>query len=235
MSDLRRTGKSHVKYLAACLILATASLASAQEIITASQYFDQVAERYSQVEDYQAKISIATGKDVMSGAIAFKSPSNLRIDFSDPPDQVIAFDGQTLTVYIPAYKAVLSQAAAGKAGAGSASLASREGLKMMKRSYGVAFEKDPTPVPLEDAGSEKAVVLVLTRSTVAEGFKTIKIYVNPESKLIRRMEGWTLSGEKLRFDFRDITVNTGIPASRFLYDSPASANVYNNFLFKTEE
>jgi outer membrane lipoprotein carrier protein len=234
MSDIRRMGKSHVKYLAACLVLATASIASAQEIITASQYFDQVAERYGQVEDYQAKISIATGKDVMSGAIAFKSPSNLRIDFSDPAEQVIAFDGQTLTVYVPAYKAVLSQAA-GKAGAGSAGLASREGLKMMKRSYGVAFEKDPSPVPLEDAPGEKAVILVLTRTTVAEGFKTIKLYVNPESKLIRRMEGWTLSGDKLRFDFRDIAVNTGIPASRFLYDSPASANVYNNFLFKNEE
>jgi outer membrane lipoprotein carrier protein len=224
-----------VKYLAVCLVLATAPLASAQEIITASQYFDQVSERYSQIEDYQAKITIAVGKEVMSGTIAFKSPSNLRVDFSDPADQVIAFDGQTLTVYIPSLHAILSQAAAGKAGAGSASLASREGLKMMKRSYGVAFEKDPTPVSLEDAAGEKAVVLVLTRSTVAEGFKTIKLYVNPESKLIRRMEGWTLSGDKLRFDFRDMAINTGIPASRFLYDSPASANVYNNFLFKTEE
>jgi outer membrane lipoprotein carrier protein len=224
-----------VKYLAVCLALAIAPLASAQEIITASQYFDQVSERYSQVEDYQAKITISAGKDVMSGTIAFKSPSNLRVDFSDPADQVIAFDGQTLTVYIPSLHAILSQAAAGKAGAGSASLASREGLKMMKRSYGVAFEKDPTPVSLEDAAGEKAVVLVLTRSTVAEGFKTIKLYVNPESKLIRRMEGWTLSGDKLRFDFRDMAINTGISASRFLYDSPASANVYNNFLFKTEE
>ncbi len=224
-----------MKYLAVCLVLATAPLAAAQEIITASQYFDQVAERYSQVEDYQAKIAIAAGKDVMVGTIAFKSPSNLRIDFSDPADQVIAFDGQTLTVYIPSYKAILSQSASGKAGAGSASLASREGLKMMKRSYGVAFEKDPTPVPLEDAAGEKAVVLVLTRSTVAEGFKTIKLYVNPDTRLIRRMEGWTLAGDKLRFDFRDIVTNTGIPASRFLYESPASANVYNNFLFKTEE
>jgi outer membrane lipoprotein carrier protein len=224
-----------VKYLAVCLVLATASLAAGQEIITASQYFDLVAERYAQIEDYQAKLTIAVGKDVMAGTIAFKTPSNLRVDFSDPPDQVIAFDGQTLTVYIPSLHAILSQTAAGKAGAGSASLATREGLKMMKRSYGVAFEKDPTPVPLEDAAAEKAVVLVLTRSTVAEGFKTIKLYVNPDSKLIRRLEGWTLSGDKLRFDFRDMAINTGIPASRFLYDSPASANVYNNFLFKTEE
>jgi outer membrane lipoprotein-sorting protein len=224
-----------VKYIALCLLLATAPLAAAQEIITASQYFDQVAERYSKVEDYQAKIAISTGKDVMVGTIAFKAPSLLRVDFADPPDQVISFDGQTLTVYIPSYHAILSQSAAGKAGAGAASLASREGLKMMKRNYGVAFEKDPTPVPLEDSGGEKAVVLVLTRSTVAEGFKTIKLYVAPDTKLIRRMEGWTLSGDRLRFDFTGIATNTGIPASRFLYDSPASANVYNNFLFKTEE
>jgi len=225
-----------VKYLAVFLALAIAPLAvAAQDIITASQFFDQVAERYAQVEDYQAKIRITSGKDTMVGTIAFKSPSLLRVDFTEPADQVIAFDGQTLTVYIPGYRAILSQSATGKAGAGSASLASREGLKMMKRNYGVAFEKDPTPVPLEDAAGETAVLLVLTRSTVSEGFKTIKLYVNPESKLIRRMEGWTLGGDKIGFDFTGMTINAGIPASRFLYDSPASANVYNNFLFKTEE
>jgi outer membrane lipoprotein-sorting protein len=231
--------KNLVKYVSLCALLAAASLAAApaaaQEIVTAAQYFNLVADRYAQVADYEGKISIATGKDVMKGDISFKAPSLLRVDFTSPPDQVIAFDGQTLTVYIPGYNAILSQSAADKPGAGSASLATREGLKMLKRNYSVAFESSPAPLPL-DGGSpgEEAVRLVLVRTSAAEGFKTLKLYVSPDSKLIRRIEGWTIAGDKLSFDFTGIKTNVGIPDSHFVYDSPASANVYNNFLFKSD-
>ena len=209
--------------------------ASAQEIVTAGQYFSLVADRYAQVVDYEGKISIATGKDLMKGDISFKAPSLLRVDFTSPPDQVIAFDGQTLSVYIPGYNAILSQSAADKPGAGTASLATREGLRMLKRNYSVAFESSPAPQPLEGgAAGEQAVRLVLGRTSAAEGFRTLKLYIMPDTKLIRRIEGWTISGDKLTFDFTGIKTNVGIPATRFIYDSPASANVYNNFLFKSD-
>jgi len=227
-----------VKYIAVCALLAAFSLAAAplaaQEIVTAVQYFNLVADRYSQVVDYEAKLAISTGKDLMKGDLSFKSPSFLRVDFTSPPDQVIAFDGQTLSVYIPSYNAILSQSAADKPGAGSVSLATREGLRMLRRNYSVAFETSPVPAPLEGAPGEQAVRLLLGRTSAAEGFKTLKLYINPDSKLIRRIEGWTISGDKLTFDFTNIKTNVGIPAARFIYDSPASANVYNNFLFNTE-
>jgi outer membrane lipoprotein-sorting protein len=227
-----------VKYTPLCVLLAAGFLAAApsaaQEMITATQYFGQVADRYAQVEDYAGKLSITTGKDVMKGDIYFKAPSLLRVDFTNPPNQVIAFDGQTLTVYVPGYNAILSQTAADKPGAGSTGLATREGLRMLKRNYTVAFESSPTPEPLEGGASgETAVRLVLNRISAAEGFKTIKLYVAPDTKLIRRMEGWTIAGDKLAFDYTDIKTNLGIPAARFIYDSPASANVYNNFLYKS--
>lgn len=227
-----------MKHLPFCLLLAALSTAaaslSAEDIVTAAQYFGQVADHYSQINDYEGTISITTGRDTMRGTIYFKTPSLLRVDFTSPPDQVIAFDGQTLTVYIPGYNAILSQEAADKPGAGSASLASREGLKMLRRNYTVAFETSPAPQPLEGAAGETAVRLVLGRSSAAEGFRTIKLYVTPDTKLIRRIEGWTIAGDKLTFDFTGIKTNVGIPASRFVYDSPASANVYNNFLFKSD-
>lgn len=231
-----------MKYIRALIILAALSLPAAsawsQDIVTAGQYFNTVADRYAQVDDYEGKISIATGKDgkdLMKGDIIFKSPSLLRIDFTSPPDQVIDFDGQTLQVYIPGYNAILSQSAADKPGAGAATLATREGLKMLRRNYSVAFETSPAPMPLDGgAPGEQAVRLVLERTSAAEGFRTIKLYINPETKLIRRIEGWTISGDKLSFDFTGIKTNVGIPAARFVYDSPASANVYNNFLFNSD-
>jgi outer membrane lipoprotein-sorting protein len=228
-----------VKHLPFCAILAAALVAAApaaaEDIVTASQYFGQVADRYSQINDYEGSIAITTGREAMRGTIYFKNPSLLRVDFTSPPDQVIAFDGQTLTVYVPGYNAILQQAAADKPGAGSASLATREGLKMLRRNYTVAFESSPVPQALEGgAAGETAIRLVLGRSSAAEGFKTIKLYVTPDTKLIRRIEGWTIAGDKLTFDFTGIKTNVGIPASRFVYDSPASANVYNNFLFKSD-
>lgn len=223
-------------------ILASLSLSGAglagQDIVTAGQYFNAVADRYAQVDDYEGKISIATGKDgndLMKGDIIFKSPSLLRVDFTSPPDQVISFDGQTLTVYIPGYNAILSQSTSDKPGAGSATLATREGLTMLRRNYSVAFETSPSPQPLDGgAPGETAVRLVLARTSAAEGFRTIKLYITPDTKLIRRIEGWTISGDKLAFDFTGIKTNVGIPAARFVYDSPASANVYNNFLFNSD-
>jgi len=53
------------------------------------------------VTDYQADVHITAGHQPMAGTLLFKSPSLLRIDFSQPADQVIVFDGKTLLVYLP--------------------------------------------------------------------------------------------------------------------------------------
>jgi outer membrane lipoprotein-sorting protein len=209
--------------------------AAADEILTADQFFSQVADRYGQVSDYEAHITIAAGKSgTMVGTIAYKSPSLLRIDFTQPADQVISFNGQELQVYIPSLHAILSQSAAQSGGAGAASLASKEGLRMMKRNYSVGFETGPVALPLESGSSEQVIRLVLNRRSVSEGYKTIKLSIDPATKLIRRIEGWTLSNDYFVFDFTDIKTNQGIAETRFIYDSPASANVYNNFLFDTD-
>ena len=201
-------------------------------IMTADQYFQEVSDRYTQINDYSCKLTISTGKATMIGNLIYRAPSLLRIDFTSPPDQVIAFDGQTLQVYIPEYHAVLSQSVSTASGSAGAGLATREGLKMMKRNYGIAFETSPDPVVLS-GGTEKVVRLVLTRKTVAEGFRTITVSVAADSKLIRRLEGTTLANENFTFDFTGMKLNQNIPEGRFIYDSPASANVYNNFLFNS--
>lgn len=226
-----------MKHRALVLILAAffASgpfLAGAEDILTADQFFSQVSDRYAQVNDYEAHIVITAGKSApMTGTIAYKAPNLLRVDFIQPADQVISFDGEQLQVYIPSLHAILVQATSSKTGAGGASLASRDGLAMMRRSYSMAFETGPTPVPLEEKSQEMVVRLTLQRKNVAEGFRTIKLSIDPNQKLIRRIEGWTLSNDYFVFDFTGIKTNQNIPDTRFIYDSPASANMYNNFLF----
>jgi outer membrane lipoprotein-sorting protein len=208
-----------------------------QEIVTAEQYLKNVSDRYSLIRDYEALLSIRSGGAQMRGTVSHLAPSFLRIDFSEPAEQVIVFNGDLLTVYLPGYRAVLNQAItpARRPAAGGAGMASAQGLTMLRRNYIPTFVVGPDPVSLEDGSREMVVKLRLTRRSISEGFRELVLSVDNESQLIRRIEGRTIAEAQLRFDFTNIKINQGIPEQRFIYDSPASANLYNNFLFRDVE
>jgi len=216
------------------IILAAALAAApamAQDILTADKFFKDVSARYSAIKDYEALVAVVAGKQTMSGTVIYKAPSLMRMDFTEPASQVIVYDGQSLVVYVPEFRAVLSQQTGT---ANPAAAATGEGLRMLGRNYSVAFETGPTPVPLPGAEAESVVRLILSRLTVAEGFRTITLSIDPTRLLIRRMEGITLAGDLISYDFSKIILDQNIPATKFIYDSPASANMYNNFLFSSD-
>ncbi|MDR0400907.1 MAG: outer membrane lipoprotein carrier protein LolA [Treponema sp.] len=209
----------------------------AQEIVTAERYLESVSEFYGGVRDYEARIGIRADNSDMQGNLSFLSPSFLRIDFTSPAEQVIVFNGELLTVYLPRQRAVLSQniTPSRRTGASGASLASAQGLILLRRNYIPSFVSGPAPIPLEEGSREQVVKLRLARRSISEGFREIILSVNPDTLLIRRIEGLTITGGRIRFDFIDVKTNQGIPEGRFIYDSPASANLYNNFLFRDNE
>jgi outer membrane lipoprotein-sorting protein len=221
--------------LPALLVLAFS--AWAQEIVTAERYLERVSEHYAGIKDYEAKLAIRSGNNDMEGQVSFLSPSFLRIDFTKPADQVIAFNGQLLTVYLPDYRAVLNQEISSRSSpaAVGASMASAQGLTLLRRNYVPSFVTGPDPIPLDEGRPETAVKLRLTRRSLSEGYREIILSVDPETLFIRRIEGRTIADYLVRFDFTNIRTNLGIPEGRFIYDSPASANVYNNFLFRDSE
>lgn len=224
---------SYVKALPFIIFAGAALLApaSAQDILTADQFFKNVSAKYATLKDYEASVAVMADKQAMAGTVIYKAPSLMRMDFTTPASQVIVYDGQSMVVYVPEFRAVLSQQTGSTTGAAAAT---GEGLRMLGRNYSVAFETGPTPVPLPGAEGESVVRLVLSRLTVAEGFRTIKLSIAPDTLLIRRMEGITLAGATISYDFTKIRLDQDIPATRFIYDSPASANMYNNFLFSSD-
>lgn len=211
--------------------LLAAAPAMAQDILTASDFFKGVSERYAAIKDYEATVEVKAGDQLMAGAVIYKAPSLMRMDFSEPASQVIVYDGQQLTIYVPELRAVLTQQTSATA---TAAAATGEGLRMLGRNYSVAYETGPTPTPLPGSEEENVIRLVLSRLTVAEGFRTITLSITPETRLIRRMEGVTLAGDLISYDFKAIKLDQDIPGTRFIYDSPASANMYNNFLFSSD-
>ena len=205
-----------------------------QSITTASVFFAGMSERYGALSDYTANLTVSTGSkgQTMEATVYFKRPNRLRIDFTKPNEQVILFTGDTLTIYVPSYRMVLNQTIEKDSSAGTANLATPQGLSLLKRSYTIAYETGAASQPLEEGSSEQVVVLALNRRSASETFRSIRLLVSPETKLIRRIEAWPISGSKLTFDFSYYRLNTGIPDSRFLYDIPPNADMLNNFLFE---
>jgi outer membrane lipoprotein-sorting protein len=221
-------------YIIVILILSTCGLLSAQEILTAENYFDEVSARYGKIQDYTASISITQGETVMAGVLYYKNPNLLRIDFTDPEEQVLVTNGLELTIYIPKYEVILVQRLRRRSQAALASMASEQGLNLLKKNYGVAYLSGPEFIPLEEGSQEQVRKLKLESRSTAEGFRQIVLAIG-RTGLIRRITGVTIGYEEFMLDLTDIVVNQNIPDTRFEYDSPPYANVYNDFLFEAED
>lgn len=204
-----------------------------QDIQTAENYFDKISAKYGEVTDYEASVSITMDKDTMSGKLFYKSPNLLRLNFTEPVNQVITMNSEFLIIYIPQYSVVMRQKVKRHSTATLAAMASRQGLLLLKRNYSVAYLNGPNLEPLEDGSREKVVKLKLNWRTIDEGFRELEVSIG-ENGLIRRIIGLTVEYTKIQFDFRNILTNQNIPDARFVYDPPASANVYDNFLFEPE-
>ena len=223
-------------YIFICLIIFPVLFSYAQEqdrIVTANEFLNYVSAQYGSINDYEAKIAITKGKEKMTGIIYYKTPSLLRINFDNPKEQVLVVDKEKLVIYIPKYRVIMQQKLKKKGGVSGAGMASREGLGILRKNYTVAYLESPDFVPL-DAGSEEMVKkLKFVWRTADEGFRQLIMSVG-EDNLIRRMVCVTADYTEMQFDFTDIRTNEGIPDTRFEYDSPASANVFENFLFEAE-
>ena len=204
----------------------------AQNITTASAYFKTISEYYGTIKDYEVDFEIKIEKTESAGKLSFKAPNLLRMDYTNPPEQVICFNGDMLTIYIkePA-EAVLQQQVTPDSTNNTASLTTPQGLSLMSRYYTVAYETGQNAEPLEEGSDEMVVKLILTRKSASEAFRYIKLAINDETKLIRRIEAVTPKGEEFVFNFFDYVLNQNLSEQRFVYDAPSSANNYNNFLF----
>jgi outer membrane lipoprotein-sorting protein len=200
----------------------------AQEILTATRYLEQVSERYSTIRTYVANISIQSGGTNMHGRVYFMTPNFLRIDFISPAEQVVLYDGENLQIFLPGERAILNQPAAAQGG----NIATAKGLSLLKRYYVPAYVVGPEPVPIDPGSSEMVIKLKLARRSTGEGFTEIIMDITPETKLIRRITGKTITDTTVRFDFSGISLNSGVPERLFIFDSPPASNMYNNFLLR---
>ena len=101
----------------------------AQGITTASAYFKTISEYYSTLKDYEANFEIKVEKQETAGRLSFKAPDLLRLDYTNPEEQVICYNGDTLTIYLPDSDAVLQQSITEDTGAEA--LTTPQGLSLL--------------------------------------------------------------------------------------------------------
>jgi outer membrane lipoprotein-sorting protein len=202
---------------------------SAQEILTATKYLEQVSERYSSIRTFVANISIQSGGTNMYGRVYAMMPNFLRIDFSSPAEQVVLYDGENLMIFLPGERAILNQPAAQ---GGGANIATARGLSLLRKAYVPAYVVGPDPVPIDPGSSEMVIKLKLARRSTGEGFTEIIMDISPDTKLIRRITGRTITDTTVRFDFSGISLNSGVPERLFIFEAPPASNMYNNFLLR---
>ncbi len=198
----------------------------AQDILTASQFFDQISEKYEFIQDYEADITITQSNSVLTGIIYYKNPNRIRINFSNPVEQVIVSDGRLLTVYLPEQSVTLTQNLSG-------SDSDAQGLRLFRQGYSIAYKDTPDYVPLEAGSREEVIKLNLVWKNTDEGFRQIEMSIG-ENGLIRRLKGITKDYDEIQIDLENIKTNQSIPEARFDYESPSSSYVIDNFIFPDE-
>lgn len=204
-----------------------------QQILTALEYFDAVADNYADLTDYIAGVRWSDESGSMSGTIYYKKPNLLRINFDVPEDQVLVSDGELFMIYVPAFNVVLQQELRDVPGESPGELLTPEGLTLMRRNFNVAYLEGPEPVPLDEGSDVFVTQLRLDRKQVTEGFRQIVLSVD-ENSFIRRIVGTKVDWEEVQLDLTDIQINQNIPTARFDYTPEADASVYENFLFSPE-
>lgn len=217
------------KILLAGLMLVAGSFAFAQSITTASAYFKTVSDYYLTLKTYEADFDLVQGKTESAGHFSFKSPDLLRLDFTNPEDQVFVYASNKLTVFDPKNSVILEQEIT-KDSSGP-SLTSPQGLNLLNRYYTVTYETSQDKEPLEDDSDEMVYKLILFKKSASEAFKTIKLCISADTNLIRRVEATPDKGDPVVMNFYDYKLNKDITDQRFQYDAPPTANNINNFLF----
>jgi len=211
------------------LLIFFVSFLYGQDIVSAVRYMEIVSNHYSGIRDFEANVTIRQGNAESQGRLSYLQPSFLRIDFSRPAEQLIVFNGEALNIYVPDMRAILNQNLNRRAGTGTGS-----GLSMLRNNYTPSYFTSPYPEPLDAGSGERVIKLRLTRRSGSEAFREIVLSINPETRIIRRMEGRTTGDAEIRFDFTNVRVNVGIPEQRFVFDPPHGANMYQNFLFRVD-
>jgi outer membrane lipoprotein carrier protein len=185
---------------------------SAQEVL------DQVRQRYESITDAEIqfasriKFSLAKTEQRVSGTVQFKKEHKYRVELQD---RTIVTDGTTVWSYSPQEQQVLIDAY------------TPDERSTLPEQILTGAPKDfaATIVGHEKSGNRDLVVLKLTPKSKTSSLKSMKLSIDDETWLIRKVELVDLNGTETTYTVQEIRVNPGIPDARFVFTAPEGTTV----------
>lgn len=206
---------------------------------TAGDFFTKISNKYSEIESYTANFKFTSGVKaniIQEGSISYMSPNLLRLDYTDPENQVLCVNSRKMSLYVPYHQTLFEQTINSEADAKALETSglTSQGLLLFKTNYSISYLNGPELEVLDDNNPEEVYKLRLLPRKSSEPFRKIIISITEEG-YIRRVESHTRGDETIILDIVDIDPEAKLTKKIFDYDAPPTATTIKDFLFTPGE
>lgn len=168
--------------------------------------------------------------------MTYKSPNLLRMDYTEPEEQVLNVSATKISIYVPAHGTLFEQTISSEedAMALETSGITSQGLALFNSNYAISYVNGPELEVLDEDNPEEVYKLKLVPRKFTEPFQEIIMSLTSDG-FIRRLESTTRTDEKIIFDIVDVDVNASINENTFEYEAPPTATTLTDFLYNQDE
>jgi len=185
---------------------------------TAQEVLGKLRTAYDAMRDVQVtftqKVTFAVAKveQRTSGTLYFKKDHNYRVELED---QTIVTDGETVWSYSASSHQVLID----RFNPDDRSLTPERILTGAPSEYSAAL------LGREKAGGRDLFVVKLTPTSEQSSLKSMKLWIDDDQWLIRKVEMTDFGGTETTYSVSDIRIDAGLEDSRFTFQIPEGASV----------
>jgi outer membrane lipoprotein carrier protein len=186
--------------------------------IDADELLARVTKKYKALKDFRANVVIATSSPYMgetsssAGVLYSKQPNLVRVEFNEPLEQTVVFDGEYMYVYAPGGAQVLRYP-----GAGLGYLADLPAtIDSLSTDYDVSLAS-------ETGGGTYELHLNAKREPTT--FPEIRMWVDRERLVAVRADFYDAAGNCTSYRFSSYKFNPGLPAGLFSFEVPPGVEI----------
>ena len=232
--------KYNLLFLSLVILLYSQSLLYSQDdLLSAKNMLENLSEKFkANVKDFKAEVKWTQGTEVQTGKLFFKNPQKLKIDFTEPANQVICTNGYELWVYIPLLSITLHQNILNKTKlkneegnvetVDSPILLNPVGFDKFLTEYSIEFNETKEKITYKDNTKVYQFKLIRWR-TSKSGFNSIILYVQ-DNGFIRQVKGTNAAYRQTILEIDKIETNTNISDLVFDYEPPAHSSTVEDFI-----
>lgn len=216
--NAKRSASSSFTLRAALLALLCAAVSAPAPADDAEDVLARVRKKYESVTDATVKFSqetrfaLAGINQRVDGKLQLKKTNKYRVELEG---QTIVTDGQTVWSYAVATNQVLIDR-----------FKLNERLLSPERLLTTAPDEYASRVlGNERIGSTATVVLLLTPRGESSSVKSLKLWVDEGTFLVKQVVLVDVNGRETQYTVRDIDINTGLDDGRFVFDVPEGVEV----------